>query len=150
MLTIIGFILAMGLLVFVHEFGHYYIAKAFGVKIEEFSIGFGKELFVKIDKNGVRWKICAIPLGGFVKMYGDCDITSTAKVTSAALDFSFYHKPWYIKFLIVVCRTYGKLSVCYPNSQLLLLIFWQTTNTSCNRYSDPGFSCCHRRTISRR
>ncbi|WP_316354199.1 RIP metalloprotease RseP [Candidatus Trichorickettsia mobilis] len=102
MLTITGFILAMGLLVFVHEFGHYYIAKTFGVKIEEFSIGFGKELFVKIDTNGVRWKICAIPLGGFVKMYGDRDITSTAKVTSAAPDFSFYHKPWYIKFLIVV------------------------------------------------
>ncbi len=70
MLSIFGFILTISLLVFVHEFGHYYVAKMFGVKVEEFSIGFGKELFSKIDKDGVKWKICTIPFGGYVKIYG--------------------------------------------------------------------------------
>jgi regulator of sigma E protease len=57
-------------LVFVHEFGHYWIARRCGVKVEVFSIGFGRELFGYTDSHGTRWKFSAIPLGGYVKMYG--------------------------------------------------------------------------------
>ena len=57
-------------LVFVHEFGHYWIARRCGVKVEVFSIGFGPELFGYTDTHGTRWKFSAIPLGGYVKMYG--------------------------------------------------------------------------------
>lgn len=101
MLSIIGFVLAIAILVFVHEFGHYYIAKSFGVKIEQFSIGFGKELYSRVDGDGVRWKICAIPLGGFVKMYGDTDPLSVNNIEVEDKTKAFYSKPLHARFLIV-------------------------------------------------
>ena len=64
------------MLVFVHELGHYLIARRNGVKIEVFSIGFGPELFGWWDRAGTRWKFSAIPLGGYVKMFGDSDASS--------------------------------------------------------------------------
>jgi regulator of sigma E protease len=63
--------------VFIHEFGHYYLARLNGVKVEAFAIGFGKELYGRTDKHGTRWKLCAIPLGGYVKMFGDSDPSSS-------------------------------------------------------------------------
>lgn len=71
------FLLVLSILVFVHEWGHYYAARLCGVRVETFSIGFGKELFGFNDKHGTRWKFSLIPLGGFVKMYGDTDPAST-------------------------------------------------------------------------
>jgi regulator of sigma E protease len=70
------FILVLTLLVFVHEFGHYWVARRFGIHAEVFSIGFGPELFGWTDRNGTRWKVSAIPLGGYVKFLGDSDATS--------------------------------------------------------------------------
>lgn len=70
------FILVLSVLVFVHEWGHYSIARLCGVKVETFSVGFGKELFGRNDKHGTRWKISLIPLGGYVKMFGDTDPAS--------------------------------------------------------------------------
>ena len=66
-----SFILIISFIVFIHEFGHFYVARLCGVKIEEFALGFGKELFGFNDKKGTRWKFCLIPLGGYVRMYGD-------------------------------------------------------------------------------
>ena len=71
-----GFLLVLGILVFVHEWGHYIVARMNGVKVESFSIGFGKEIFGWNDKNGTRWKFSYIPLGGYVKLYGDVDPAS--------------------------------------------------------------------------
>lgn len=70
------FLLVLGILVFVHEWGHYIIARMCGVRIESFSIGFGTELFGFTDKRGTRWKFSLIPLGGYVKMFGDLDPAS--------------------------------------------------------------------------
>ena len=70
------FILVLSLLVFVHEWGHYIVARMCGIKVESFSIGFGKELFGFTDKNETRWKVSLIPLGGYVKLYGDVDPAS--------------------------------------------------------------------------
>ncbi len=70
------FILVLSILVFVHEWGHYIVARMNGVKVEVFSIGFGKELFGFNDKSGTRWKVCLIPLGGYVKLFGDVDPAS--------------------------------------------------------------------------
>lgn len=75
------FILVLSILVFVHEFGHYFVAKKCGVRIESFSIGFGKELFGWTDKHGTRWRFALIPLGGYVKMFGDVDPTSSGHTT---------------------------------------------------------------------
>lgn len=70
------FVLVLSLLVFVHEFGHYWVGRRFGIHAEVFSIGFGPELFGRTDRNGTRWRISAVPLGGYVKFLGDNDATS--------------------------------------------------------------------------
>ncbi|HYD19763.1 MAG TPA: RIP metalloprotease RseP [Patescibacteria group bacterium] len=70
------FIFVLAVLVFIHEWGHYIIARLCGVKIEKFSIGFGREIWGRNDKHGTRWKICMIPLGGYVQMFGDSDPSS--------------------------------------------------------------------------
>lgn len=68
---IIPFLVVLTVLVFVHELGHYLIARRVGVRVEVFSIGFGPELFGWTDGHGTRWKVSAIPLGGYVKMFGE-------------------------------------------------------------------------------
>ena len=70
------FVLVLTLLVFVHEYGHYWVGRRFGIHAEVFSIGFGPELIGWTDRNGTRWKISAVPLGGYVKFLGDSDATS--------------------------------------------------------------------------
>ena len=74
--TLLAFLLVLTVLVFVHEFGHYYVARRCGVRIETFSIGFGREIFGWTDKAGTRWKFSLIPLGGYVKMFGDANAAS--------------------------------------------------------------------------
>ena len=75
---IIPFLILILVVVFIHEYGHYYFARKYGVGVTDFSIGFGKELFGWNDKSGTRWKICAIPLGGYVKFFGDRNVYSQA------------------------------------------------------------------------
>lgn len=76
---LVPFIVLLGILVFVHELGHFAVAKFVGVKVEEFSLGFGKELWGFNDRSGTRWKVCAVPLGGYVKMLGDADVASATE-----------------------------------------------------------------------
>src|SRR5215203_4780589 len=71
------FLLVLPVLVFVHELGHYLVARRNGVKIEVFSIGFGPELFGWWDRAGARWEFNAGPLGGYGKMCGDGDASSS-------------------------------------------------------------------------
>ena len=73
---ILPFIIILSALVFVHELGHYLVAKGNGVRIETFSIGFGPELLGWTDRAGTRWKVSAIPLGGYVKMFSDLNAAS--------------------------------------------------------------------------
>ena len=73
---VFAFVLVLSLVVIVHEGGHFMVARWCGVRVEEFSLGFGKELWGRTDKQGTRWKICLIPLGGYVKMLGDMDAAS--------------------------------------------------------------------------
>ncbi len=92
--TILPFLIILTILVFVHELGHYTLARMNNVKVEVFSIGFGKELFGFDDKNGTRWKFSLIPLGGYVKMHGDADEASTkSEDTSKVIkELSFHNK----------------------------------------------------------
>ena len=71
--TIWWFLVVLSIVVFVHEWGHYYVAKRNKVRVEVFSIGFGPEIFGWFDKSGTRWRVSAIPLGGYVRMYGMAD-----------------------------------------------------------------------------
>jgi regulator of sigma E protease len=68
---VLPFLVVLTVLIFVHELGHYLVARLCGVMVEVFSIGFGPELFGWTDRSGTRWKVSAIPLGGYVKMYGE-------------------------------------------------------------------------------
>ncbi len=77
-------ILVLSVLVFVHEWGHYIIARMCGVRVQVFSIGFGKEIWGFYDKAGTRWKVSMIPLGGYVQMFGDTDPASAG--TSDAVE----------------------------------------------------------------
>jgi regulator of sigma E protease len=70
------FLLILTVLVFVHELGHYWVARRCGVRVDVFSVGFGRELFGYTDRNGTRWKFSLIPLGGYVKMFGDANAAS--------------------------------------------------------------------------
>ena len=73
---IFAFLAILTPVVFIHEMGHYWVARKSGVVVEVFSIGFGPELFARVDKQGTRWRIAALPLGGYVKMRGDENATS--------------------------------------------------------------------------
>jgi regulator of sigma E protease len=84
--NVIPFIFIITIIVFIHEFGHFWVARRVGVRVEVFSIGFGKELFGFNDKHGTRWKFCLIPMGGYVKMFGD---KNSASQSDEALIASF-------------------------------------------------------------
>lgn len=93
------FIVLISILVFVHEFGHYWVARRCGVKIEKFSIGFGPEIFSWHDSHGTRWRFALLPLGGYVKMFGDADPASSpdenkiAHMTDEEKKVSFFFQP---------------------------------------------------------
>ena len=78
-MNIIPFVVVLSILVYVHEMGHYVIARLNGVRVEVFSIGFGPEIFGWNNKNGMRWKVSYIPLGGYVKLASDDEIEGTEK-----------------------------------------------------------------------
>ena len=120
---IIPFIILITIVVFIHEYGHYYFARRYGVAVTDFSIGFGKEIFGFNDKNGTRWKFCLIPLGGYVKFFGDRNVFSQAEQEELLKKYSkedqkklFVTKPLYQRSLIVAG---GPLA----NFILALLIF---------------------------
>lgn len=104
--TVMAFILVIGPLVFVHEFGHYLAGRVFGVKADEFSIGFGREVFGVTDKRGTRWKFGWMPLGGYVKFAGDMDASSKPDPDWLALpaderERTFQAKPIWQRAIIV-------------------------------------------------
>ncbi len=111
---IIPFIVLILVVVFIHEYGHYYFAKKYGVGVTDFSFGFGKELFGWNDKSGTRWKICWIPLGGYVKFFGDRNVFSQADQEKIVNKYSledqkklFVLKPLYQRTIIVAAGPFA-------------------------------------------
>jgi regulator of sigma E protease len=78
------FVFAIIVIVFVHEMGHFLVARWCGVKVTDFSVGFGKEIFHWYDKHGTRWKLCWLPLGGYVKFAGDTNAASLPDGSASA------------------------------------------------------------------
>ncbi len=94
---IVPFLVVLTVLVFVHEMGHFWIARRNGVRVEVFSIGFGPEIFGWTDRHRTRWKISLLPLGGYVRMFGDANAMSApeeglAEMTAEERQVSFHHK----------------------------------------------------------
>jgi len=105
-LVVVAFICALGPLVFFHELGHYLVGRLFRVPAEVFSIGFGRELFGWTDKQGTRWKVGWLPLGGYVKFVGDMNGASRPAdledVPEDLRERAFQFRPVWQRFLIVL------------------------------------------------
>lgn len=97
MQTILAFVITLGILVSIHEFGHFWVARRCGVKVLRFSIGFGRILWRRTDRHGTEFAIAAIPLGGYVKMLDE----SEEPVPPGELDQAFNRKPVLSRFAIV-------------------------------------------------
>ncbi len=106
--NVLGLAIVISIMVFIHEFGHYFVARLCGVKVETFSIGFGREMFGFTDKAGTRWRFSLLPLGGYVKMYGDAngasaeDKSKMDAMSEAERAISFHAKKLWQKALIVL------------------------------------------------
>ncbi|WP_448582015.1 RIP metalloprotease RseP [Thermaurantiacus sp.] len=105
-LSALAFIIVLGILVFVHEYGHYGMARLFGIKVDVFSVGFGREILGRTDRHGTRWKIGWIPLGGYAKFAGDMNAASQPDPALLALPESeraqlFQFRPLWQRALVV-------------------------------------------------
>ncbi len=105
-MTLLGFLLVLGPLVTVHEMGHYLVGRWFGVKADSFSVGFGPEMAGWTDKRGTRWKLSALPLGGYVQFAGDMNPASQPdenwhNLPEAERNQTFQSKPLWQRALIV-------------------------------------------------
>ncbi|WP_340586381.1 RIP metalloprotease RseP [Erythrobacter alti] len=98
---IVGFLLMLGPLVVLHELGHYLVGRWFGVGAEAFSVGFGKEIAGYTDKRGTRWKLSALPFGGYVQFRGDMNPASVPDLDAPAGPDHFQTRPLWQKTLIV-------------------------------------------------
>lgn len=105
--NLFSFTVIISAIVFIHEFGHFIVARFCGVKVEEFAIGFGKKLFSFRDKKNTEWKFCLLPFGGYVKMFGDRNAASIpdeeviAKMNNEEKKQSFITKNIWQKIAIV-------------------------------------------------
>lgn len=119
-LVLIAFVCALGPLVFFHELGHYLVARLFGIPAESFSIGFGSELIGWTDRQGTRWKVAWLPLGGYVKFVGDMGPASNPGeidgIPEHLRSSAFQLRPVWQRFLVVLA---GPMS----NFLLAILIF---------------------------
>jgi regulator of sigma E protease len=109
----LAFLFVLTIVVFVHEWGHFIVGRLCGVGVKAFSIGFGRELFGWYDRHGTRWKISAIPLGGYVKFVGDMngasvpDEASLARMSEAERRISFHHQPLASRAAIVAAGPFA-------------------------------------------
>ena len=112
----LGFVLLLGPLVVLHEFGHYLVGRLFGVRADAFSVGFGKELIGRTDRRGTRWKLSALPLGGYVQFAGDMNAAGVPDAANAAMSEAeragtFQSKPLWQRALIVLAGPVTNLLV---------------------------------------
>ena len=116
LIYVVPFLLVLTAIITIHELGHFLVARAFGVKVDRFAIGFGKPLFSRIDRHGIEWRLGWMPLGGYVKFSGDLDASSVpdrrgldalkgeivARHGAGAERDYFHFKPVWQRMLIVV------------------------------------------------
>jgi site-2 protease. Metallo peptidase. MEROPS family M50B len=111
--NIAGFLLVIGVLVTVHEFGHFWVARRVGVKVLRFSVGFGRPLFKRTGADGTEYVLAAIPLGGYVKMLDERE----GPVEPAQLEGAFNRKPLWARNAIIVAGPAF-------NFMLAILAYW--------------------------
>lgn len=134
--SLFWFIIVITPIVFIHELGHFYFARLFGVQVEVFSIGFCKPLFKWKDKKGTTWQIGAIPLGGYVKMFGDENASSVPdqdKIDSLSDEEkqkSFHFKKLWQRFLIVFAGPFANYLLSFIVIATLFIIYGNVNITN--------------------
>ncbi len=127
--TIIAFVVVLGVVVFVHEYGHYIVGRWSGIHSEKFSLGFGPVIWSRTDKRGTQWQLAAIPLGGYVKFLGDrgaaseTDFEALEEMSEAELARSFPSARLYKRALTVAAGPFANFilaSVIFAG-----LVMWQ-------------------------
>lgn len=104
---IVPFVIVLSIVVFIHEYGHYIVARWCGIEAETFSVGFGPVIWSRVDKQGTKWQVALIPLGGYVKFLGDLDAASTqgrsnlAQLDPKEASRRFFTAPLYKRALTV-------------------------------------------------
>jgi regulator of sigma E protease len=131
----IPFLFVLTVVVFFHELGHFWVARRCGVKIDAFSVGFGPELLGFNDRHGTRWKLCAIPLGGYVRFHGDDSAASTpdlkaiAKMDEAEKRISFFHQPVRNRAAIVAAGPIANFILAVVIFSSIFMIFGRQVTT---------------------
>ena len=120
---VLPFLVVLGVVVFIHEYGHYIVGRWCGIRAEVFSIGFGPELFHWHDKRGMRWRLAALPLGGYVKFAGDMDAASAGADNEALQTMSAEERAGAFHLAPVWKRTLTILAGPFANFILSIFIF---------------------------
>jgi regulator of sigma E protease len=113
MIYFLSFVVVLGVLIFVHEFGHFIVARKLGVGVTKFSFGFGPKLF-GVQRGETEYLVSAIPLGGYVKLVGE---NETEEIPADQRERSFSHKPVWVKMAVVAAGPIGNLLFA-------VLVFW--------------------------
>jgi regulator of sigma E protease len=124
-------IVAIGIIVFIHEYGHFKVARLLGVPVEMFSIGFGKEITGFNDRYGTRWKICRLPFGGYVKFYGDANAAGFPEGRAegeAPVPGDFHSQPVWKRALIVLAGPMANFISAIVFFSLVYLFIVQTVS----------------------
>jgi regulator of sigma E protease len=130
---LIPFLVVLSLVVFVHELGHFLVARLCGVRVLTFSIGFGPELAGFNDRHGTRWKIAAIPLGGYVKFFGDenagsaPDASRLQTMNAGERALSFHFQPVLKRVAIVVAGPLANFLLAIAIFAAIFMIFGKQT-----------------------
>ncbi|HEX5778241.1 MAG TPA: RIP metalloprotease RseP [Xanthobacteraceae bacterium] len=138
------FLFVLTVVVFFHELGHFWVARRCGVKVDAFAVGFGPELIGFNDRHGTRWKLCAIPLGGYVRFYGDDSAASTpdsktlAKMDEAEKRVSFFYKPVSQRAAVVAAGPIANFILAIVIFSMIFMIFGRQVTTPRVDTVQPG------------
>ena len=148
---VVPFLAVLTVIVFVHEMGHYLVARWNGIAIQTFSVGFGREVFGWNDKAGTRWRLSAIPLGGYVRFVGDMDAASTpdreaiANADPALASKLFANKNVWQRIAVVIAGPVANVILTFVLLYALLLGYgrytippgWSPVTSSCRWMAMP-------------
>lgn len=141
---VIPFLFVLTLVVFFHELGHFWVARRAGVRVVTFSLGFGPEIAGFNDKHGTRWRIAAIPLGGYVRFFGDEDAASTpdsarlSQMTAAERNESFFYKPVAWRAAIVAAGPIANFLLAITIFAIVFMVFGKQVTAPRVDQINPG------------